>query len=376
MIVSNVKLLYQEFKNLHDSRILNHQVKVDFEGSSTDITKVNIFVAPSSGVFRGASIPFLLMFPEDYPQNPPKVKCLVKLYHPNISLDGEVCFSMLKEGWNSNYRLEQFIIGLLWLIDNPNSLSPLNPACAIRDEFQYQINARLGIQGLEIDGVTYTKLIKLEDELYATLSLLFRGMTSTRQTYWVVPLSSYNIPTSVLHQDHWFRQVFDPKLGFEALKLRQIDTDTVEKRAKALVVPLKSCLREQLFQLGSRMILTIGKGTDMVTKEQLAQYYGVSVDTCVEATKEQLEAIDCHSTISILELCGRVNEILMNSKIKSEAVFISAGFPRFLLRMRSAALKKLISKYKLTLLDFTLFQRPPSPTLHEKNFLLKKQDYY
>ena len=35
-----------------------------------------------------------LDFPEDYPNNPPKMKFTSKLFHPNIYPDGRVCISM------------------------------------------------------------------------------------------------------------------------------------------------------------------------------------------------------------------------------------------------------------------------------------------
>ena len=36
-----------------------------------------------------------LKFPDDFPNNPPKMKFLTKMYHPNIYPDGTVCISIL-----------------------------------------------------------------------------------------------------------------------------------------------------------------------------------------------------------------------------------------------------------------------------------------
>lgn len=39
--------------------------------------------------------PSIVQFPDDFPNNPPKMKFLTKMYHPNIYPDGTVCISIL-----------------------------------------------------------------------------------------------------------------------------------------------------------------------------------------------------------------------------------------------------------------------------------------
>lgn len=49
---------------------------------------------------------------------PPKVKCLTKLWHPNISEDGNVCLSILRQssidemGWAPTRKLKDVVWGL------------------------------------------------------------------------------------------------------------------------------------------------------------------------------------------------------------------------------------------------------------------------
>lgn len=49
---------------------------------------------------------------------PPKVKCLTKLWHPNISVNGDICLSLLRQnsidglGWAPTRKLKDVIWGL------------------------------------------------------------------------------------------------------------------------------------------------------------------------------------------------------------------------------------------------------------------------
>lgn len=49
---------------------------------------------------------------------PPKVKCLTRLWHPNINVDGDICLSLLRQtsidehGWAPTRRLKDVVWGL------------------------------------------------------------------------------------------------------------------------------------------------------------------------------------------------------------------------------------------------------------------------
>lgn len=50
---------------------------------------------PVDTVFEGGLFPAKLVFPTDYPLNPPKMSFLCEMFHPNIFPDGRVCISIL-----------------------------------------------------------------------------------------------------------------------------------------------------------------------------------------------------------------------------------------------------------------------------------------
>lgn len=63
---------------------------------------------------------------------PPKVKCLTKLWHPNITTEGEICLSLLREnsidglGWVPARRKITLLPYLINLYSNPRLSSELN----------------------------------------------------------------------------------------------------------------------------------------------------------------------------------------------------------------------------------------------------------
>lgn len=91
------------------------------------------------------------MFPEDYPNKPPKwyvhthiyniPSCTLTyflhfikihsqftppLFHPNIYPSGTVCLSILSEekDWRPSLTIKQILLGIQDLLDNPNPLDP------------------------------------------------------------------------------------------------------------------------------------------------------------------------------------------------------------------------------------------------------------
>lgn len=76
---------------------------------------------------------FRIFVGEDYNMSPPSVKCLTRLWHPNINEEGNVCLSILRLnaldglGWAPTRKLKDVIWGLNSLFsDLLNFDDPLN----------------------------------------------------------------------------------------------------------------------------------------------------------------------------------------------------------------------------------------------------------
>ncbi|XP_011898606.1 PREDICTED: NEDD8-conjugating enzyme UBE2F isoform X3 [Cercocebus atys] len=88
---------------------------------------------PYEGYYQGGKFQFETEVPDAYNMVPPKVKCLTKIWHPNITETGEICLSLLREhsidgtGWAPTRTLKDVVWGLNSLFtDLLNFDDPLN----------------------------------------------------------------------------------------------------------------------------------------------------------------------------------------------------------------------------------------------------------
>ena len=92
---------------------------------------------------------FEFNLPNDFPQHPPSCSCKTKIFHPNVSFSGGVCFNLFSSEWQPGMTLSTYVVGLLWyahsftrrFLSNPNNDSPLNSTCVV-PEAEYQDNER------------------------------------------------------------------------------------------------------------------------------------------------------------------------------------------------------------------------------------------
>ncbi|KAK3890107.1 hypothetical protein Pcinc_005914 [Petrolisthes cinctipes] len=92
-----------------------------------------LVVTPPEGFWLGGVFTFTINVPEDYNIAPPIVRCETRLWHPNISEEGEICLSLLRQnsidglGWAPTRTLKDVVWGLSSLfMDLLNFDDPLN----------------------------------------------------------------------------------------------------------------------------------------------------------------------------------------------------------------------------------------------------------
>ncbi|XP_046312895.1 NEDD8-conjugating enzyme UBE2F isoform X1 [Marmota monax] len=109
------KLLVKEVADLEAN--LPCTCKVHFP----DPNKLHCFqltVIPDEGYYQGGKFQFETEVPDAYNMVPPKVKCLTRIWHPNITETGEICLSLLREhsidgtGWAPTRTLKDVVWGL------------------------------------------------------------------------------------------------------------------------------------------------------------------------------------------------------------------------------------------------------------------------
>jgi len=91
--------------------------KVKFENPDM-LHEFSVIIYPDEGFWKGGKFVFHVVINEDYNMSPPTVKCSTKLWHPNISEEGEICLSLLRQnsidglGWAPTRKLKDVIWGL------------------------------------------------------------------------------------------------------------------------------------------------------------------------------------------------------------------------------------------------------------------------
>ena len=106
------------------------EIKITFNNPS-NLGEFIVSVTPKDGYWKDAKFDLQVNIPEGYPIDPPKVNSITTpIYHTNINFEGNVCMSILKEGWNPTFGLTGILIGIMDLFISPNPYDPLpNRGC-------------------------------------------------------------------------------------------------------------------------------------------------------------------------------------------------------------------------------------------------------
>ncbi|KAJ2516856.1 Ubiquitin-conjugating enzyme E2 14 [Coemansia sp. RSA 2049] len=113
--------------------------------SSFSLEKIvddNVFKAlfgPPDSYYENGLFRVEINFPPDYPNEPPELRFLSEIWHPNIYSDGKVCISILhtagsdpsdyekpEECWRPVLTAEAVLMSVISLLGNPNLESPAN----------------------------------------------------------------------------------------------------------------------------------------------------------------------------------------------------------------------------------------------------------
>lgn len=147
------KLLVKEVQDMDAN--LPSTCKVAFQNVD-ELHKFELTVCPDEGFWMGGVFKFNISVPDDYNMVPPKVKCTTRLWHPNISEDGDICLSLLREnsidgmGWAPTRTLKDVVWGLNSLFtDLLNFDDPLNSEAAEhyqKDKEEFKVKVREYVQ--------------------------------------------------------------------------------------------------------------------------------------------------------------------------------------------------------------------------------------
>jgi len=124
-----VQRIKREFKEVVTSEeALTSSIKVELVDDS--FTKLRGEIAgPPDTAFEGGRYVVDIVIPETYPFNPPKVKFITKIWHPNISsVTGAICLDILKDQWAAAMTLRTVLLSIQALLA---SAEPDDPQDAV-----------------------------------------------------------------------------------------------------------------------------------------------------------------------------------------------------------------------------------------------------
>eukprot|EP00768_Dysnectes_brevis_P006836 gnl/Dysnectes_brevis/554_a612_8429.p1 GENE.gnl/Dysnectes_brevis/554_a612_8429~~gnl/Dysnectes_brevis/554_a612_8429.p1 ORF type:complete len:148 (-),score=49.65 gnl/Dysnectes_brevis/554_a612_8429:37-480(-) len=87
-------------------------------------------MGPSESPYDGGIFFLTIFFPPDYPFRAPRIKFATKIFHPNISEDGQICLDILKGEWSPVLTIAKVLLSISSLLDDPNPEDPLNGKAA------------------------------------------------------------------------------------------------------------------------------------------------------------------------------------------------------------------------------------------------------
>ncbi|KAF8797078.1 Ubiquitin-conjugating enzyme E2 1 like protein [Argiope bruennichi] len=133
--VENIELFYGLYIIvwLFTSSRLQEDPPAGVSGAPTDnnimIWNAVIF-GPHDTPFEDGTFKLTLEFTEEYPNKPPTVRFVSKMFHPNVYADGSICLDILQNRWSPTYDVSAILTSIQSLLDEPNPNSPANSLAA------------------------------------------------------------------------------------------------------------------------------------------------------------------------------------------------------------------------------------------------------
>ena len=106
-----------------------------------DLTELSGSIAgPPDTPYEGGTYSLEIKIPATYPFNPPKVRFVTKIWHPNISsVTGAICLDILRDQWAAAMTLRTVLLSLQALLAAPEPDDPQDAVVARQYSDNYKI---------------------------------------------------------------------------------------------------------------------------------------------------------------------------------------------------------------------------------------------
>uniref|UniRef100_A0A8C3RI87 Ubiquitin conjugating enzyme E2 B n=1 Tax=Cyanoderma ruficeps TaxID=181631 RepID=A0A8C3RI87_9PASS len=101
--------LMRDFKRLQE----DPPVGVSGAPSENNIMQWNaVIFGPEGTPFEDGTFKLVIEFSEEYPNKPPTVRFLSKMFHPNVYADGSICLDILQNRWSPTYDVSSILTSI------------------------------------------------------------------------------------------------------------------------------------------------------------------------------------------------------------------------------------------------------------------------
>jgi ubiquitin-protein ligase len=118
-----VQRISKEIADLHKNPIDGIEVDKNIDNVSEIHATIQ---GPVGTPYEGGEFTIKLVFGEEFPAKPPKGYFVTRIFHPNVSREGDICVNTLKRDWKSTLGLRHVLMVIRCLMIEPNPDSALN----------------------------------------------------------------------------------------------------------------------------------------------------------------------------------------------------------------------------------------------------------
>jgi len=123
--------IQREFREVVKSKEIAES-GVQLELVADDLSELAGTVAgPPDTPYAGGKYKLEIKIPDTYPFNPPKVRFITKIWHPNVSsVTGAICLDILKDQWAAAMTLRTVLLSIQALLAAPEPDDPQDAVVA------------------------------------------------------------------------------------------------------------------------------------------------------------------------------------------------------------------------------------------------------